>query len=387
MMSVQFYIDKFQTLKTDRSNGHAKPHKVCLLLAVIELLERGVISENKFLFDEQLKNQFTYYFNQLKQGNDKDTPYLPFYHLQSSHFWHLCIKPEYEANFNELTSTKNNKRPSNTNMQRYVDFAVMDDELFDYLKSPITRPALKDALTLNLDNFEVQYQRWALSIGKSEKIVKNYMGALKGSIPNWLESVGIKAENLMEITSHQHYSIIATKAMQGEEFKAKNKKGNGVYSAALNSYQTFLSDITEVSVEADIEEIINAEDKTATQKAILVNSRIGQGKFRTDLIEYWQGCSLTRYKKIHFLIASHIKPWSLSDDDERLDPNNGFLLLANIDKAFDLGYISFNEKGKIIISEFLDDYEVLGISKNMGIALNNKHQDYLAHHREITFKS
>jgi len=87
-----------------------------------------------------------------------------------------------------------------------------------------------------------------------------------------------------------------------------------------------------------------------------------------------------------FLIASHIKPWSASDDFERLDPNNGFLLLANIDKAFDLGYITFTDKGNILISQCLDDYNVLGISKNMGVSLNGQHQDYLAYHREMTFK-
>ena len=106
-----------------------------------------------------------------------------------------------------------------------------------------------------------------------------------------------------------------------------------------------------------------------------------------DLIDYWQGCALTRYNKIDFLIASHIKPWSVSDDRERLDQNNGFILLANIDKAFDLGYISFTEKGKIIISPYLVHYEVLGISKNMGIPLKKEYQDYLAYYREITFKN
>lgn len=386
-MSVQFYIDKFQSLKTDRSNGHVKPHKICLLLAVIDLIQNGIISENKFLYGDDLTTRFTFYFDQLKQGNDKNTPYLPFYHLQSSNFWHLSIKPEYRADFNALISTKNNKRPSNANMKRYVDFAFMDEELFDYLKSPLTRPTLKDALSLNLDNFEVQYKRWALSIGKSEKTVKNYIGALKDSIPKWLWSVGIEAENLMSITSHQRYSIVAAEAMKVNEFQAKNKKDNGMYSAALTSYKTFLEDVSQLSLETDIEEIINAEDKTATQKATLVNSRVGQGKFRADLIEYWQGCSLTRYKKMQFLIASHIKPWSVSNDFERLDPNNGFLLLANIDKAFDLGYISFSDKGKIIISDHLEDYDVLGITKSMGVVLNKNHQDYLAYHREITFKS
>jgi len=159
-----------------------------------------------------------------------------------------------------------------------------------------------------------------------------------------------------------------------------------MYSAALNSYQAFLADVTQVSIKDDIDAIINDEAKTPTQKATLVNTRIGQGKFREKLIQYWQGCALTRYNQLDFLIASHIKPWSAADDIERLDPNNGLLLLANIDKAFDLGYITFTEKGNIMISQHLDDYQVLGINKNMGVTLNNQHQDYLAYHREITFK-
>jgi len=280
-MSVQFYIDKFQTLRTDRSNGHAKPHKVCLLFAVIDLIEKGVITHNKILFDEQLKSCFTYYFEQFKQGNDKNTPHLPFYHLQSSQFWHLNIKSEHQKEFSQVKSA------SNTSIQRCVNFAYVDDELFDYLKSPITRPVLKDALTENLDSLEIQYKRWTLSIGKSEKTAKNYIGALKGSISNWVNDAGISKENLLSIGSYGNYCMIATQVMQVDEFKEKNKKGNGMYSAALKSYQAFLADVTQVNVQNDIEAILSAKDKTATQKAILVNSRIGQGKFRADLIDYW----------------------------------------------------------------------------------------------------
>ena len=46
-MTVQFYIEKFQALKVDRSNGHAKPHKICLLFAIIDLIEQGIITNNK----------------------------------------------------------------------------------------------------------------------------------------------------------------------------------------------------------------------------------------------------------------------------------------------------------------------------------------------------
>lgn len=380
-MTVQFYIEKFQKLRTDRSNGHVKPHKVCLLFAIIDLIEQGVITHNQVLFNDPLKTRFTFYFEQFKQGNDKDTPHLPFYHLQSSKFWHLKVKPEYQKEFSQCKSA------SNASMQRCVNYGYVDDELFVYLKSPITRTSLKEALAHNLNNLEVQYQRWALSIGKSEKTVKNYIGALKVSIPNWLEGAGISSENLLSIGSYDHYRNVASKVMQVEEFKAKNTKGNGMYSAALNSYQAFLADITQVNLNDDIEEILTAKDKTATQKATLVNSRIGQGKFRADLIEHWRGCALTGYKQMPLLVASHIKPWSASNDIERLDPNNGFLLLANIDKAFDLGYITFTDKGKIRISECLDDYQVLGINGKMGITLKKEHQGYLAYHREITFKN
>ena len=43
------------------------------------------------------------------------------------------------------------------------------------------------------------------------------------------------------------------------------------------------------------------------------------------------------------LIASHIKPWAVSDSKERIDPNNGFILSPLYDKLFDRGYITFSD--------------------------------------------
>jgi len=86
-------------------------------------------------------------------------------------------------------------------------------------------------------------------------------------------------------------------------------------------------------------------------------------------------------------VASHIKPWRASDDKERLDGYNGILLLPNLDKAFDLGYISFTNKGEIKTSEFIESPKTLGIKKNMKIDVANQHQEYLAYHREVIFKN
>jgi len=87
-----------------------------------------------------------------------------------------------------------------------------------------------------------------------------------------------------------------------------------------------------------------------------------------------------------FLVASHLKPWSKSDNQERLDPFNGFLLLPNLDKVFDLGYITFGATGKIWISTELEDTEPLGIHDRLQARLELQHQGYLEYHRDIVFK-
>lgn len=79
--------------------------------------------------------------------------------------------------------------------------------------------------------------------------------------------------------------------------------------------------------------------------------RIGQDYFRNEVIKACNGrCVVTEVEDTNLLIASHIKPWALSSDDEKMDGNNGLLLAPHLDKLFDKGLITFSENGKIIIS-------------------------------------
>lgn len=379
-MTLSYYIDKLQSIRPDRSSGRARPHKVCMMFAVIDLIEQGYITDNRIFYDDTLKNRFSWHFERLRQGNDADSPFLPFFHLKSSGIWHLAVKPEEASYFSTIVSG------TDAVIRRAVNYASLDDALFQFLKSPHTSSILRNALSANLDSLEDQYGRWAKSIGKSDKTIKNYVGALKNSIPNWLSDAGVAQQSLLSIGSYFEYEQIISKTYEVREFVEKDKRGNGMYSAAIKSYRSFLCDVTQVEVQQDIDNIILDKTIPDTQKAMMVNTRIGQGRFRDDLIAYWQGCAITRYQNHSFLIASHIKPWAQSDNAERLDPYNGLLLLANIDKAFDLGYVSFNEKGRILISEYLEDYTTLGLDKDMSVLLSRKHQDYLAYHRESRFK-
>lgn len=379
-MSLAFYVDKLQSIRPDKSSGRARPHKVCMMFAVMDLIEQGHIIDNRIFYDDTLKKRFTWHFSRLKQDNDVDSPFLPFNYLKTSGLWHLQILSDNKLVFEQV------KSPSDSTINKYVEYAYLDKELFEFLKSQQTAPILRNALTANIDSLEEQYKRWAKSLGKSDKTIKNYTGALKNSIPNWLSDAGVVKQNLLSIGSYFEYERIISKTYEVREFVEKDKRGNGMYSAAINSYKAFLSDITQVEVQQDIDNIILDKTINDTQKSVMVNTRIGQGRFREDLISYWQGCAITKYQNHSFLIASHIKPWAKSNNEERLDPFNGLLLLANIDKAFDLGYISFDDRGRILISEQLDEYKALGINEQMKVLLTKQHQDYLAFHRESRFK-
>ncbi|MDZ7737330.1 MAG: hypothetical protein U5P41_15545 [Gammaproteobacteria bacterium] len=73
---------------------------------------------------------------------------------------------------------------------------------------------------------------------------------------------------------------MAEQARQLEIFTERDKKGNGMYSAALRLYGEFLADITQHEAGQDIQAINRDPELDATEKEILINSRIGQGQFR-----------------------------------------------------------------------------------------------------------
>lgn len=128
-----------------------------------------------------------------------------------------------------------------------------------------------------------------------------------------------------------------------------------------------------------------------TERATIVKARVGQGPFRDALIERWGGCSVTRYLRPEFCVASHIKPWrDCESAKERVSAANGLLLIPNLDMLFDGGYIGFDEHFKIIISPKLaPGFEAaLGVNRQMrlGQAAGADNLPFLAWHRERVFQ-
>lgn len=371
------YIERFAHLNMNQANGQGKksPHKVAMLLAVMDLIKAGHIFENKIYLDEPLKERFSQIFEQLKTSDDRDTPENPFFHLSREGFWHI----KFTDGVDPASVTRY--------VKKNIQYAYLDDELFELFKSPISVVPLKDALTENLSDLPELFRRWLLEIGKSEKTAKNYLQAVHGSISNWLAESDASLPLLHETRTWSQFSMLADKARQLAMFAQRDKRSNGRYSAALNSYQRFLADLTQQEVQADVQSILANEKLTSTERSVLVNARMGQGIFRKQLIDYWQGCAVTHYRNTLMLVASHIKPWRSSNDEERLSRYNGLLLLANLDKAFDLGFISFQDDGLIMISKHLEKPDVLGITEDMRINVCPEHRPFLDHHRYELFKA
>jgi hypothetical protein len=126
---------------------------------------------------------------------------------------------------------------------------------------------------------------------------------------------------------------------------------------------------------------------TITERSGLVTSRVGQGAYRKRIIHRWEyKCAVTNFNKLDILIASHIVPWSQSNDTERLDVNNGILLSPTYDALFDKHLITFDKGGKIILSDKIEQsaYQKIGVTGAERIHdLSQYNALYLEKHNQI----
>lgn len=98
------------------------------------------------------------------------------------------------------------------------------------------------------------------------------------------------------------------------------------------------------------EDVLPKEGKTREQ---MVKVRVNQSFFRCSILaSYNNTCCITGIQQPEFLIAGHIKPWSM-DEKNRLNPQNGIALNALHDKAFEAGLITITPDLKIKISPVL----------------------------------
>ncbi len=230
---------------------------------------------------------------------------------------------------------------------------------------------------------KTQFHNWLIETKPRVTRPDKYSNTIT-TISNHFKKSLNKDVDLYEIRNANEVLRLKDEYFSYDEFFEKNETGNRMYSRSLDLYIEFLETNRQQIDDTinEVEQIKNDQTLTVLEKESIVLSRIGQGKFREDLIKLWNGCAISKFDDTRFLIASHIKPWKKSDNKEKIDKYNGLLLLPTYDKLFDLGFISFEDNGKIIISKSLNNYDKLGIESNIVIEIKTENKKYLKYHRD-----
>lgn len=191
-----------------------------------------------------------------------------------------------------------------------------------------------------------------------------------------------------------HFTIINLEPSGvSKEWLAQLKDINGdTLKSAPKEWINFVENGPEALIPLDLsntETIDNSPNIIiSSEKQYLQKVRTTQGKFRESLLKYAPSCKICGMDISNLLIASHIKPWKDCNDIERLDFYNGLLLCPAHNAAFDSGYISFDNQGKIIISNSLNqkNKKLLQINENIQIHLESRHLYYMEWHIKNVFK-
>jgi putative restriction endonuclease len=111
-----------------------------------------------------------------------------------------------------------------------------------------------------------------------------------------------------------------------------------------------------------MQELMSEDDSAmplpeGTTRSAKVKARVNQGFFRSAVLSaYNKKCCITGLDVPPLLIASHIKPWSVSDPKtERTNPCNGLSLNTLHHDAFDSGIFTIDTDYRILVSKTAKD--------------------------------
>jgi putative restriction endonuclease len=143
-------------------------------------------------------------------------------------------------------------------------------------------------------------------------------------------------------------------------------------------------EIWEHHIEANIESDTRI---TETDREALIVARRGQGIFKQRVMEIETRCRITGVTNPIHLRASHCKPWRDSDNQERLNGENGLLLTPTVDHLFDRGFISFEDSGVLIVSPVahVPSLNRMGVETNRIVnvgTFTEGQKQFLDYHRE-----
>ena len=145
---LEKYKRLFSTLKRDKDS----PNKPVLLLTIVSEIELGHLNSSRIPLSQELMQAFEKTWATIvTDKNRKANIAQPFYHLQGDGFWKLVWKEGVTIDYLAIERVRRSKKYQ----QEYIDYAQLDEELYDLLCNTDSRNALKQIL---IDNYVSQVQ-------------------------------------------------------------------------------------------------------------------------------------------------------------------------------------------------------------------------------------
>ena len=148
-MELRYYVGKFLNLRLNKREGEHSPHKILMLIAVMDMIERGKLTENKIFYDCELTDTFKRKFDIIASGIDKYKPWVPYYHLIGSDndpFWHHKVRHEKADEYEKIEGSSGEKLICDC-----IEYASVNPDLFEHFKNSSCRKIFTLALVENLD--------------------------------------------------------------------------------------------------------------------------------------------------------------------------------------------------------------------------------------------
>ena len=213
------------------------------------------------------------------------------------------------------------------------------------------------------------------------------------------DALVFKLGNLRSLDNfHESKGLINSSKMDRQVWKQFLNKPYELVVAYEESLRLFADDASQAAESGILLPFMDQKEQDYAEKDSYgwAVRRKGQKAFRFALLSNYRfQCCLSGITSQDMLLASHIVPWS-KDENNRTNPQNGLLLNALLDKAFDKGYVTFSPSSyETIISERIKDIPLanyLSQFKSKKINLPNNPErwpknEFLEYHNDTIFNT
>lgn len=298
-----------------------------------------------------------------------------------------------------MWSPKQNKNGAYNQFYKNMTLAKPGDVVFSFRNQKISDFGVIQSKAISASkpsDFGASGQNWSdegwlVSVNwySLERVFKpkNYIQELRPTLPSKYSPISYKTGSGLQSV----YLASVPEQMARVLLEKMSEKDRALIDTSANIISGYseLPDDKEDQIQHQIEQDTTID---TTEKEALIKARKGQGRYRKNLEQIETACRVTGVTDKRLLRASHTKPWrDCTNNHERLDGNNGFLLTPSIDHLFDQGYITFSDNGSIKVSTIIPLEQIRAMGGfnpsdiNVG-GFNQKQREYLAYHRENVFK-